>query len=626
MQFYDFNIYHIFTMGFAGAEEYQSHCGETMHRLDKITKLTDYLKPLGTNTLLLGPLLSSVSHGYDTTDYFQVDKRLGTNDDLTALVDNLHQEGFKVVLDCVFNHVGRDFFAFLDLKQNREQSNYKDWFLGVNFYGNNGYNDGFSYENWAGHDNLVKLNLYNPEVKNHLKDAMSFWMDVFHIDGVRMDAANVMDKGFLRELSGHAKAKKSDFWFVGESVHGDYNVLVKEGQMDSVTNYEGYKGMYSSLNTKNYFEIAYSMNRLFGEYGIYKDFYTYNFVDNHDVNRVASTLDQEAWLYPLYLMLYTMPGIPTLYYGSEQGAKGVKGNGTDAPLRPCYESMHFDTNCDLYQKIGRMAAVRKASKALCQGSYQEIFVKSQQMGYMRKFEDEEIYVLFNSEDHPVTITQGRLKGSFKDLYNDVIIECNGDVEIPPNSGRILINAAQTLNVEIEPEDKPVIQEKSEPKIENKSSEENSPSPKATTMQEIMAKAIEEAEKGIHEGEVPIGAVMVCKGEIIASAHNLKETLQDPTAHAEMLVIREAAKKLGRWRLDDCELYVTAEPCPMCMGAVIQSRVKKLVYGTWETRFGGVETTAQLGKHPMLSSSTEIYSGICEKECQGLMKEFFEQNR
>ncbi|MBC3804788.1 nucleoside deaminase [Acetobacterium fimetarium] len=142
----------------------------------------------------------------------------------------------------------------------------------------------------------------------------------------------------------------------------------------------------------------------------------------------------------------------------------------------------------------------------------------------------------------------------------------------------------------------------------------------------MALAIEAAEAGEKKGEVPIGAVLVCDKEVIAIAHNRKETLSDPTAHAEMLVIREAAEKLGRWRLDDCQLFVTAEPCVMCMGAVIQARIPLLVYGVAEKKFGGVESTAYLGQHPMLPRKMEIYAGICEEQCEKILKDFFEKKR
>lgn len=142
----------------------------------------------------------------------------------------------------------------------------------------------------------------------------------------------------------------------------------------------------------------------------------------------------------------------------------------------------------------------------------------------------------------------------------------------------------------------------------------------------MAAAIEMAKRGELTGEVPIGAIIVCDGEIIARAHNMKESLADPTAHAEILVIRAAAEKLGRWRLDDCQLYVTAEPCVMCMGAIIQARIPLLVYGAAEKKFGGVESTARLGQHPMLPKNMTIYAGICEQQCEDLLKEFFENRR
>lgn len=622
MKHSSYNIYHIFTMGFCGAESTQAECDGVHHRLDKIEKLFPYLKKLGINTILLGPLFSSISHGYDTTDYRTVDPRLGTNDDFKALVAHCHDNGFNVVIDCVFNHVGREFFAFKDLLENRENARYKDWFDGVNFWENNSYGDNLSYHNWAGCDNLVKLNLYNPEVAQYLKDTLAFWIDTFDIDGVRMDAANVMDLGFIRSLGDMARAKKPDFYMVGESVHGDYSRMVHEGGLDSVTNYEDYKGLYSSLNDKNYFEIAYSLNRLFGQGGLYRDFLTYNFADNHDVNRVASTLNDEADLEPLYLMLYTMPGIPSIYYGSEQGAKGVKGNGTDAPLRPPYEAMHFDETCGLYLKIAHMGQCRAALDALQNGGYEQLFVASCQMGYERGTADQQVYCVFNCENSSVQVHHDKFHGEFVDLYHNEELLLSGMVEIPAKSGRILIvkDQAPTL-AEPETEQVNTVDEAAEVETTPEQSEAEKGE---AGMKHFMMRALEEANRALSEGEFPVGAVVVHDGQIIAQNHNRKEGLQDPTAHAEMLVLREAAKKLGRWRLNDCELYVTAEPCPMCMGAVLQSRVKKLVYGAAEKRYGSVETTADLGHHPMLSNDTEIYAGICEDACEKLMQSCFDR--
>lgn len=605
-------IYHIFTMGYCGAETTQDQCEGIHHRLTKIEAQLPYLNKLGINTLLLGPLFSSISHGYDTTDYRQVDPRLGTNEDLNHLVKTCHQHGIGVILDCVFNHVGRNFFAFQDLKQNREQSNYKEWFDQVNFWDNNEYNDGFSYHNWAGCNNLVKLNLHHPEVKKYLTETLMFWLDHFDIDGVRMDAANVMDLNFIRELGDAARAKKSDFWMIGESVMGDYSQMVEVSRLDSVTNYEDYKGMYSSLNDRNYFEIAYSFNRLFAQGGLYQHFLTYNFVDNHDVDRIASTLNDERDLEPIYLMLFTMPGIPSLYYGSEAGIKARKGANTDAPLRPAVEEISFDLNNPLTQKIQKMIAIRKNVEALRSGCYAQLFVQSCQMGFLRMTEHQEVIALFNCDAAPAQIHHDHLNGDYFDLYHQKAWHLSGNVTIPPKSGMILMPMYQADLIKS--------------KFEEISETETAVYKKPKKMEDFMQMALEEAEIAEEKKEVPIGAVVVREGQVISRQHNQKEAMQDPTAHAEMLAIRDAAQKLGKWRLDDCELYVTAEPCPMCMGAIIQSRVKKVVYGACEPRYGAVESTVRLGQHAMLANHTEIYGGILEKDCEEILRRNFKRIR
>jgi tRNA(adenine34) deaminase len=599
-------IYHIFTMGYCGAETTQDQCEGVHHRLSKIESQLSYLQKLGINTVLLGPLFSSISHGYDTTDYRQVDPRLGTNEDLSHLVGACHRHGIAVVLDCVFNHVGRSFFAFQDLKQHREQSIYKDWFDQVNFWDNNEYNDGFSYHNWAGCNNLVKLNLHHPEVKKYLFETMMFWIDQFDIDGVRMDAANVMDLNFIRELGDAARAKKPNFWMIGESVMGDYSQMVEAGKLDSVTNYEDYKGMYSSLNDRNYFEIAYSLNRLFAQGGLYQRFLTYNFVDNHDVDRIASTLNDERDLEPIYLMLFTMPGIPSIYYGSEAGIKARKGPNSDAPLRPAMEEIPFDLNNPLTRKIQSMIHIRKCVEALRIGSYEQIFVQSCQMGFLRATKNQQVMVLFNCDAAPAEIHHDRMNGDYFDLYHQKAWHLSGTVTIPPKGGMILMPKEQALLIKAKPTEKVF--------------------KKPKKMEDFMKLALDEAKIAEREEEVPIGAVIIKDGEVIARNHNQKEGMQDPTAHAEILAVRDAARKLGRWRLDDCTLYVTAEPCPMCMGAVIQSRLKKVVYGACEPRYGAVESTDRLGRHPMIANHTEIYGGILEKECETILKRNFSRIR
>jgi glycosidase len=222
----------------------------------------------------------------------------------------------RLILDGVFNHVGRDFWAFRDVLSAREQSVYREWFAGLKFGESSPYHDPFTYEGWNGHYSLVKLNLHHPAVVQHLFDAVSLWVEEFNIDGLRLDAADSIDIEFLRKLADFCQNLRPDFWLMGEVVHGDYRHWANDQALDSVTNYECYKGLYSSHVDRNYFEIGYSLNRQFGPDGLYRHLPLYNFVDNHDVNRVMSYLKNPAHLYPLYCLLFTMPGIPSIYYGS----------------------------------------------------------------------------------------------------------------------------------------------------------------------------------------------------------------------------------------------------------------------------------------------------------------------
>lgn len=277
-------IYNIYPLGFCGAPKENDFKQE--YRLDKIYGWIDHMKSMSVNALVFNPVFESSKHGYDTIDYKKIDCRLGDNESFKKICKTLHDNGIKIMLDGVFNHVGRDFFAFKDVQQNRENSRYASWFENLNFWNNSPYNDGFSYEGWAGYYDLVKLNLHNDEVVNYLLDCARFWIDEFDIDGLRLDAADCIDIEFFKKLKNVCKEKKSDFWLYGEITHGDYNHWANPDVLDSVTNYECYKGIYSSHNDHNYFEIAHSLNRQFANGGIYRNIYTYNFVDNHDVNRV----------------------------------------------------------------------------------------------------------------------------------------------------------------------------------------------------------------------------------------------------------------------------------------------------------------------------------------------------
>lgn len=440
-------IYHIYTLGFCGATEQNSEDVICTHKIKKVLDWIEHLQVLGVNTILFGPLFESTSHGYDTSDYYKLDKRLGMNEDFKGVCKKLHEAGFRILLDGVFNHVGRDFFAFKDLQEKREASKYKDWFCNVNFRGSSPYGDSFSYEAWEGHYNLVKLNLWNQEVRDYLFSAVKMWIKEFEIDGLRLDVAYCIDEGFLGELRQFVDTQKEDFWLMGEMIHGDYSRLAKPGLLHSTTNYECYKGIYSSHNDKNYFEINYSMTRLLGRGGLCEKVKLYNFVDNHDVERIGSILKERRHLQNVYTLLLTMPGIPSIYYGSEWGIEGRKVKGTDKSLRPELDiDKMLEQDQRLVKHISKLSAIRKQYPALQKGNYEQIVVRNQQLIFARSLGDETVYTVLNLQDETVQLEFGEKKG--QDLINALneeegILNCeNGQikVQVAPFTGKVLVSS------------------------------------------------------------------------------------------------------------------------------------------------------------------------------------------
>jgi glycosidase len=439
-------FYHIYPLGLCGAPQ-RNHFDEGVEsRLDSLIPWLDHIHSLGANSIYLGPVFESSSHGYDTTDYYRVDRRLGDHQSLVNFSKAVHHRSMRLVLDAVFNHVGRDFWAFKDVLEHGEQSAYKDWFTNLRFEGHSPYGDPFQYESWQGHYALVKLNLSNPNVRAHLFDAVAMWIDAFGIDGLRLDAADCIDMDFLQALHDFTKRESKEFWLMGEVVHGDYRKWVNPQTLDSVTNYESYKGLYSSLNDANYHEIAYSLDRQFGPGGIYRDLELYNFVDNHDVNRVASQLAKPTYLYPLHILLFTMPGIPSIYYGSEWGIQGKKEQYTDLPLRPALnldEMQKHAPHPNLAHLITKLASIRSQVPALRYGDYQALHVGGEQLAFIRQDNHQRVLVALNSSGQPVQLslpvsgTNGRMKDWLNWDETYPITDGQLLITIPPTWGRIL---------------------------------------------------------------------------------------------------------------------------------------------------------------------------------------------
>ena len=444
MAWYDEAIfYHIYPLGMTGAPK-QNIYGEPEHRLNTLLPFVSQIKKLGCNALYIGPLFESVGHGYETTDYKKLDTRLGTNEDLKEFVAQCHRKGIRVVLDGVFNHTGRDFFAFKDIRQNREASRYKDWYCNVNFNGNNEYNDGFSYDKWGGYDLLAKLNQQNSEVREYICDVIRFWVKEFDIDGIRLDAADVLDFNYMQMLRQVANEVKPEFWLMGEVIHGDYIRWVNGETLHSVTNYHLHKALYSGHNDHNYFEIAHTVKRLYEMGGNKPDgLKLYNFVDNHDVERIYTKLNNKSHFIPVHILLYTLPGIPSIYYGSEFGIEGRKEYGSDDSLRP---AVSYEEYTDATQKnnftnlISRLGKIRMETKALSYGAYKELLLTTGQYAFSREYNGEAVIVSVNNSDDdflmklPAQNTEeyiGGLSGVRAPVENGFI-----SVNVKANSGEI----------------------------------------------------------------------------------------------------------------------------------------------------------------------------------------------
>ena len=460
MAWYDEAVfYHIYPLGMTGAPK-QNEYGEPVERLNKILPWLSHIKNIGCNAIYIGPLFESVGHGYETTDYKKLDSRLGTNETLKNFVAECHKQGIRVIFDGVFNHTGRDFFAFKDIKENRENSRYKDWYCNVNFWGNNSYNDGFSYENWGGYDLLVKLNQKNPEVVNYICDVIRYWVKEFDVDGIRLDAADVLDFDFMKAMRRAANEVKPDFWLMGEVIHGDYVKWANADTLHSVTNYHLHKALYSGYNDHNFFEIAHTVKRL-NEMngGIFK---LYNFVDNHDVERIMSKLSTPKGFVPVHIMLYTLPGVPSIYYGSEFGIDGRKGHGADAdaPLRPemAYDDWIAVMESNAFAKfIAVLGKIRQQVKALSYGDYKEQNLTTRQYTYSRSYEGTTVVVMVNNDDNPCTMHASAPDGTYTGMLSGRKILVSGGgfaAEIAGNSGEIWVPEAIAA-ADITPADEPI---------------------------------------------------------------------------------------------------------------------------------------------------------------------------
>ncbi len=436
-------FYHMYPLGMSGAP-FRNEKGDIVNRFWELEEWILHIKEIGCNAIYIGPLFEASTHGYDTTDYKMVDRRLGDNNSFKRFVSQCHIENIKVVVDGVFNHTGREFFAFKDLMEKGHNSEYKDWYKGVNFGGRSPLGDNFTYDAWRGHFELANLNLKNQVVKNYLLDVIKFWVDTFDIDGIRLDCADSLDFDFMKEMRSFTANLKKDFWLMGEVIHGDYSRWANADTLHATTNYELHKGIYSGHNDHNYFEIAHTVRREFdAQGGIYRNTRLYSFVDNHDVERISSKLKKQEHLIPVHVLLYTLPGIPSIYYGSEWGIKGVKENGRDEPLRPAISLKDIkNDNVELTKTITKLAKIKSENDELSYGAYKELLLTNRQYAFARIYNNSAIIIAVNNDDKECELTINLpVSGSEAvQLLNNNSFKLDGNkliIKVSPNSGEII---------------------------------------------------------------------------------------------------------------------------------------------------------------------------------------------
>lgn len=360
--------WHVFPLGFVGApalcppgdpDDPSSPAGAMAaeHRLRRLEPWLDRLIELGCNVLLLGPVFHSMSHGYDTIDYHRLDPRLGTNDDLTALIEAAHSRGVRVILDGVFNHVGIDFPAFAALGQRGPRCPEAEMFRLSWPGGPEAWEPGTApdYERFEGQDWLPVLNHASPAVTEMVTEVMTSWC-ARGVDGWRLDAAYAVDPAFWTTVLPAVRAARPEVYVVGEVIHGDYARIVTDSGMDAVTQYELWQSMWHSIADSNFYELDWTLRR---NEELLRTFIPLTFLGNHDTTRIAAGVGDPRRLPHAMALLATLPGTPVIYYGDEEGMVAVKEErlGGDDTIRPAFPSSPSELPADgegtrrLYQEL-----------------------------------------------------------------------------------------------------------------------------------------------------------------------------------------------------------------------------------------------------------------------------------
>jgi glycosidase len=339
----------------------------------------------------LGPIFASRTHGYDTTDHYRIDSRLGDDTDFDYLIEQAHGRGLLVLLDGVFNHVGVDFPRY---HQALEDDSAAGWFRG----------DRGAFHTFEGHPELVTLDHNNPEVADYTVDVLDHWIRR-GADGWRLDAAYAVPQQFWADVVPRVHARHPQAWFVGELIHGDYAAAVAETGLDSVTQYELWKAIWSSLNDANFYELDWTLQR---HNTFLESFAPLTFIGNHDVTRIASRLDHPDHLAQALVILMTVGGVPSIYAGDEFGYRGIKEEraGGDDAIRPEFDSPPSQLDArgaEIYELHRYLIGLRRRHPWLHAAFITALLLDNRHYIYRTHHDDEALIVALNVDDAPLPV-------------------------------------------------------------------------------------------------------------------------------------------------------------------------------------------------------------------------------
>ncbi|HTX96451.1 MAG TPA: alpha-amylase family protein [Mycobacterium sp.] len=419
----------VYPLGFVGAFPAPSQPprpGE--HRLRRLVAWFDHAIELGASGVALGPIFASRTHGYDTTDHYRIDPRLGDDADFDHLVGEAHRRGLRVLLDGVFNHVGVDFPRYRSAVDSDADAS---WFRGRPGH----------FHTFEGHSELITLNHDNPEVVDYTKDVMAHWLGR-GADGWRLDAAYAVPQHFWSSTLPRVREQYPDAWFVGELIHGDYAAVVKAATFDSATQYELWKAIWSSLNDGNFFELDWALQR---HNTFLQTFSPLTFIGNHDVTRIASQLENPEHVAHALVLLLTVGGVPSVYAGDELGFRGVKEEryGGDDAVRPEFGTPPSDLDAfgtEMWELHRYLIGLRRRHSWLHGAAASAVRLDNRSYVYQTRAGDDALLVALNIDDEPLHLRVSELATARAEVVAGSAAPPNEVVErvdVEPHGWRIL---------------------------------------------------------------------------------------------------------------------------------------------------------------------------------------------